>query len=245
MVDYHDTRANEFDGLVGELQVRHALDRAHGQVAMELGCGIGWTTRLLAPRFKRIIAVDIDEAVIGKAKTDWYTYTPTDCEVEFVCADAEEYVSLALCDAIFMINILEHVNDPVATLRNAADSLAIHGKIHIVVPNAWSFHRVAAKRMGLIDDLKFLPEEQVERFGHRRVYDPSELREHIDSAGLRAENWGGIVFKPFSNKQMQAAIDDLSFSQKKTFVEYLYGYGLRDWKRCSSIYVEAVYDQVQ
>src|SRR6201999_2092727 len=100
-------------------------------------------------------------------------------------------------DAIIMEHVLEHVEDPVAILRLATPWLAPDGVIVVGVPNADSFHRLAAVKMGLLADVHELNARDHE-VGHRRVYDWDGLRADIAAAGLAVAHMDGGVFKaPF------------------------------------------------
>jgi hypothetical protein len=71
------------------------------------------------------------------------------------------------------------------------------------VPNATSFHRLLAKSMGLINDIKSPSTRNTELLQHR-VYDVSSLRKEIEAIGLVMVGNGGYLVKPFTHAQMES-----------------------------------------
>src|SRR5205814_1461860 len=69
------------------------------------------------------------------------------------------------------------------------------------VPNALSFHRLLAVKMGLIDSPDALSERNKE-LGQPIVFDPDSLGALLSNAGLTNIEPTGYMFKPFTNAQM-------------------------------------------
>lgn len=105
-------------------------------------------------------------------------------------------------DTITLINVLEHVDDPLLVLKKAEWWLAPEGVIIIHVPNTLSLDKQLGLRMKLIQNVRELPA------GHKRAYDPWLLMKEIADAGLQLVGLGGIMLKPFSNAQMQRIADE-------------------------------------
>ncbi len=107
-----------------------------------------------------------------------------------------------------MARALEHLDDPVGQLRKMRGWTLPDGRLHIVVPNAQSLHRLIGVHMG------FLPapnafSERDRKFGHRRVYDMDSLRSHLQQGGWRVETIRGVFLKPLANAQMTQFQPDL------------------------------------
>jgi hypothetical protein len=106
------------------------------------------------------------------------------------------------------------------------------GRIHIVVPNAQSFHMLLAVEMGLIRSVYELSEEHI-RLGHKRKYDRESLFKDIEGAGLRVFFHTGFFLKTLPNSKLavydKAYIDALfSVSEKLSTI-------LKDY--CAELYV--------
>jgi len=86
-------------------------------------------------------------------------------------------------------------------LKKTSNWLSPGGTILINVPNAHSLHRQLGVKMGLLEKVTDL-NAQDKKLGHKRVYTPALLSEHIQQSGLVADRSGGISLKPRPNRQM-------------------------------------------
>ncbi len=231
-MDYKGTRANYFDYLVGEKQIEHVLEHIVGDTALDVGCGIGLFTERLPQYFEVVAGLDID-------KDNRMAAAQRCPDIDFFVGDAGVVEFFQKYSDIFMLNVLEHVEDPIKILRNMARYLCPNGKMHIVVPNAWSVHRLLAFRMGLIVDVHHLPQDQIDLYGHKRVYDPETLRLDVQEAGLCITSEDGIVYKPLPNVDMQLLGDKHGEGWLRKWVSGLYEFGLNCPSNCASIYMEA------
>lgn len=81
---------------------------------------------------------------------------------------------------IVLLDVLEHLADPVTALQEAAKTLTDSGKIIFTVPA-----------------FPFLFSDWDKRLGHYRRYTPATMREHITSAGLnvvKLRYWNSFTF---------------------------------------------------
>ena len=101
-------------------------------------------------------------------------------------------------DRIIMLNMLEHLAEPVDMLARLSNCLSNRGSIHITVPLAGSLHRWLGVEMGMIHRVDELAQSDVE-LGHYRVYMPEMLRDHVTAAGrcIRITSLGWDI--PLSN----------------------------------------------
>ena len=90
-----------------------------------------------------------------------------------------------------MEHILEHVDEPVNLIKKAKNWLVDDGVILIGVPNAFSIHRLAAVKMGLLKS-PFELNERDFKLGHQRVYSLDALENDIYKANLKIIEKGGI-----------------------------------------------------
>lgn len=125
---------------------------------VEIGIGHGSYYEALSP-FGTYLGIDIDERSIGAAKARFP-------DGRFARADILHHGFLdellpAKADSIVSINVLEHVHDDAAAVRNLVDALKPGGRLMISVP----------AMMGLYNDLDRLA-------GHYRRYNIDDFR-HI------------------------------------------------------------------
>lgn len=96
--------------------------------------------------------------------------------------DASQFVRFDATHAL-CCEVLEHVDDPVTLLRNAAAYVAPGCRLIVTVPGGWlhEFYR---------------------HIGHRRHYKPEELKHLLEKAGLRVDKVYGAGFPFFNIYQM-------------------------------------------
>jgi len=167
---------------------------------LEIGCADGEMTRFLAERFSDLTVVDAAPSYVQAVKA----LIP---DVEAHMSLIEDWEAPRRYDNIVFAHVLEHVADPIKTLLRLRGFLSRTGKLHVIVPNARSLHRIAGVKMGMLASPTDLNEADIS-VGHRRVYDASTLRTDIGAAGLTIEALGGIFLKPLSNGQIEASWSD-------------------------------------
>jgi SAM-dependent methyltransferase len=113
----------------------------------------------------------------------------------------EDFTAAPIYDSVLALHVIEHVSEPVTTLRQIARWLRPGGKLILVVPNRQSVHRDVALRMGLIGALDELsPRDHL--VGHLRVYDFAMLEADLAGAGFRVEHRFGSFLKTVPNSMM-------------------------------------------
>ena len=76
------------------------------------------------------------------------------------------------------------------------------GRLHVVVPNAFSLHRKIAYYMGIINDVHELSERD-KMYGQKKpVYDKETLFNELKECGFTVTHWEGIFLKPLPNVMM-------------------------------------------
>jgi SAM-dependent methyltransferase len=215
--------AEEFDYYTKRLHVEVMGPWLRGDHVLEMGCATGELTSLVAPLAKRYDVVEgsarnveVASARVPNARfftSLWEDFEPT-----------ERYTDILLVCA------LEHVAEPVPVLSRSAAWLAPGGRLHVVVPNADSLHRLVGVEMGILarrDDLS----ASDHRIGHRRVYDLDGLLADVKAGGLRPVHWQGIFLKVLSNAQM--------LGWDWSLIHALHGAGQHLPAHCAELYVVA------
>lgn len=165
-----------------------------GPRGLELGPAEGQMTKLLVNDFEQLTIVE------GSA--DLLAQIPERANLVKVRALFEEFQPEHAFDSILMEHILEHVEDPVGLLSRVKNWLSPEGRLFLGVPNGNSIHRLAAVKMGLLDNPCQLNSRD-HAVGHRRIYTPETFRVDVEKSGLRILEMGGMYFKPLSNEQIQ------------------------------------------
>lgn len=193
----------------------------HGKDCLEMGPADGEMTKFLMNDFERLDVVDAAEKYVKAAEK--FSKNITGFTSLF-----EEFEPNKKYDTIIMSHVLEHVVDPLVVLKLAKEWLNKDGRIIIVVPNADSLHRKLGVKLGMIEQVNQLNDQDIE-IGHRRVYNRGDLDRATKSSGLTTISKGGIFLKLLSNKQMQDYKDD-------DLIEGMFELGKDLPQLCSEIY---------
>jgi 2-polyprenyl-3-methyl-5-hydroxy-6-metoxy-1,4-benzoquinol methylase len=195
-IDWDRTKYHsEYNAVLAEYMVRDCLEQARGANVLDLACGAGTLTAMLRGRFKRIVGVDASSKHLEQARAA----LP---EAEFHQCLIEDFTSAERFGTILMLNILEHVVDPVAILRKAATFLEKDGVLIAHVPNALAVNRRIAVMMGTLEHAEELSPFDINVAGHRRSYTRATLEADVRQAGLAVRRTGGIFYKMLSTPQM-------------------------------------------
>ncbi len=148
-------------------QARLAMEPL-GKRIVEVGCGIGNFTRMIADR-ELVVGVDIEEACIAEHERRFAGQG----NVQSMVLDAMDPAFLQLKehqpDSVVCLNVLEHIEDDLGTLRAFASILPNGGKAVLMVPAFMGLY-------GPID--KYL--------GHYRRYTLASFEETASRAGFAA-----------------------------------------------------------
>jgi glycosyltransferase involved in cell wall biosynthesis len=156
--------ARKFNLWMGEVLRPHVGDRV-----LEIGAGIGNLTNQFIPR-EFYVASDINPHYLYYLSS--YAHGKPYLQVLHVdAANPADFRGLeGQFDTVLMINVLEHVPDEQAALRNICSALAPGGRAVILVPRSPSLY-------GSLDQV----------LGHRERYTASSLRSGLERSGFRVE----------------------------------------------------------
>ena len=108
----------------------------HGKRVLDVGCGIGDLSFLLAQRGAEVIGVELDEQKVARASSIARKWHFTG--LRFLATDVTklDQMSLGQFDAIFCVALLEHIADDTALLRMMQAMLRPGGIFVLEVPSA-------------------------------------------------------------------------------------------------------------
>jgi 2-polyprenyl-3-methyl-5-hydroxy-6-metoxy-1,4-benzoquinol methylase len=211
-----------YNAVLGAYQAKSCLEHARGESLLDLPCGDGLLTSHLAGRFRRVVGVDASSKHLAEARLR----LPG---AEFHESLIEEFRTEERFGTITMLNILEHVVDPVEVLSKTSSLLEEGGVLVIHVPNAEAVNRRLAVLMGTLESCEELSPFDIHVAGHRRSYTMDTLVADVEAAGLRMQATGGVFYKSLSTPQMDW------FLENGPWAEGGFGWGRvgaepRDWR---------------
>ncbi|MGH7686712.1 MAG: class I SAM-dependent methyltransferase [Candidatus Dormibacteria bacterium] len=136
-------------------------------ILLDVGAATGSFLSIAATRGWHSIGVEVSEAARAIAASHGHHCVAT----------MQEARDFGPFDAVTMHHVLEHLDDPVAVIRDALSMLRPEGRLLIEVPNWASLERRACGAAWV--DLR--PEQ------HLRQFEPATLRRVLIAAGARVE----------------------------------------------------------
>lgn len=183
-----------FDRILISYRYQTIRDYFKKGIGLEMGSGDGVMTAMLKDHFEQLDIVEGSSSLLK--------IIPEYPNVKKYCALFEEFEPPQKYDTIIIEHVLEHLEKPIDVLIKTKSWLKPDGVAIIGVPNAKSFHRLAAVKMKLLRS-EYELNERDKALGHYRVYDWDSLRQDIEQAGYKIKHQGGVFFKPVSNKQIE------------------------------------------
>lgn len=172
-----------------------------GATLLDFGCGNGVFLRLARGLGLRAIGVEPDAA----ARAEAARFAPVAASLEQAdalyapqVAGGQESAAAAMprYDRIILRHVLEHLPEPLATLRELSKRLAPEGRVLIGVPNADSSQAAIFGPFWLGYDLP----------RHLWHFTPATLRRVVEQAGLRCIHVETVEVKSFAEVSMQSAL---------------------------------------
>lgn len=109
-------------------------------------------------------------------------------------------------DFIILSNVLQEIEDVPLFLQGLHKICQKDTVIHIIVPNANSFHRLLAFEMGIIDSVHQLSDRNI-LLQQQTVFDLKSLSELLRKNGFSIIETGSSFIKPFTHQQMHDMLE--------------------------------------
>jgi 2-polyprenyl-3-methyl-5-hydroxy-6-metoxy-1,4-benzoquinol methylase len=237
------TLFGDYNRILVHYQALSCLENAVSGSLLDLACGEGIMTSYFAGKFEKVVGVDAASVHLSKAKER----LP---DVQFHHALIEEFETAEKFDNVFLLMVLEHVQDPITVLKKAASFLKDDGKLIVHVPNANAINRRICVKMGTLLTCEELSPFDINVVGHRRAYTTESLNADVRSAGLTTMSNGGVFYKMLSTPQMDwflkngqwdaghgwGRTDDTSKNWREEFCRACYEIGKERPEDCNVIY---------
>jgi hypothetical protein len=104
-------------------------------------------------------------------------------------------------DFVILSNVLQEIEDILSFLKGLYKICQKDTIVHIVVPNAKSFHRLLAFEMGIIDSVYQLSDRNI-LLQQTTVFDLKSLSQLLMKNGFNIIKAGSSFIKPFTHQQM-------------------------------------------
>ena len=127
---------------------------------------------------------------------------------EYVHHLEKENFDMILCSAL-----LNEVEEPEGLLEDIFKICNERTIVHINVANAYSFHRILAKNMGIIAD-EHEKSERNKRFQQNMIFDMESLQEMVVKHKFEVMDKGSCFVKPFTHNQMQVFLEKKMIDKK-------------------------------
>lgn len=167
---------------------------------LDLGCGSGFQTQVLARRCRHALGLDVAPGQIERAK-QFLRNSCVEERVEFLCSRLEEAgLPAASFDRVFSFCVLEHIPNLSVVLRELVRLLKPGGEMHLSV-DALSSIRDSA-----------LLERHRREHSVVQYFTPATLRTELESAGLQVTEIFPIMKGEFARKAFERRIQSRGFS---------------------------------
>jgi SAM-dependent methyltransferase len=171
---YKDSGGDILDALAGAQRFNRwmagTIQPYIGKRVLETGAGIGNLTTILCPRRERYIAGDIDAEYLALLRARFQHRPQVEvrhCDL----ANPADFEPLAgAVDSVVCLNVLEHVEDEMASLHNIYAALRPGGRAIVLVPQGQEI-------FGSLDTA----------LGHFRRYSRQDLQRKMEQTGFRVE----------------------------------------------------------
>ena len=162
------------------LTARYSSILHKGGSLLDVGCGNGALTKHFQPHFDRIVGADIQTSLLKQATAD----------AHWICSAGENLpFADASFDAITCFEVLEHVVNPVATVREFHRLLKPGGQAVISVPNKWWIFETHGAYLpylpwNRVPFFSWLPESLHSRWAKARIYSRRRLIKLLEDGGF-------------------------------------------------------------
>ena len=172
---------------------------------LDIGCGGGLLCEPMARLGFAVIGVDPSEEGVGAARSH---AGATGLEIDYRSGAAEDLLAAGeRFDVVLNMEVIEHVADPWAFLRDAARLIAPGGLMILATLNR-TWKSLALAKVGAEYVLRWAP---VGTHDWRRFLTPDEIRGFLAGEPYELAGPFGVVFDPIAGRWRRSADADVNY----------------------------------
>ncbi|MCI8968175.1 MAG: class I SAM-dependent methyltransferase [Lachnospiraceae bacterium] len=127
--------------------------------------------------------------------------------------DAQQELKQEQWDVILCSGVLGEVIEPESFLKDVFNLCGKKTRILIITSNAYSFHRILGKEMGVINDVHSITGNS-ENLQQLRIFDKQLMRQLVENCGGVINELSTYFIKPFTHTQMYACLENNIFTDQ-------------------------------
>ncbi|MFW9803455.1 MAG: class I SAM-dependent methyltransferase [Candidatus Thorarchaeota archaeon] len=175
-----------------------AVGNIRGKYVLDLGCGRGEMTAVLAEKGAYVIGLDYSESALELAKKTCKTFKQALIQASLLRANATEIpIADGALTAVFLLDVIEHLTDWElrTVLKSVYDSLMPGGRVVIhTAPNKlrWTVLYTIARFLARVIKAKTLPRNgrsKTDQIVHINEQTPFSLWRNLRRAGFQVRLW--------------------------------------------------------
>ena len=174
-----------------------------GQRVLEVGCGVGNFTRLLANR-QLVVATDVEPACVEKLRISLGSQVNLVALEMDVLAEGFRTLAKHEVDSVVCLNVLEHVSDDLQALRNMHAVLPPQGRVVLIVPAFEGLYGPIDRNLG---HYRRYSKRSIAALGKSAGFAAVTAR-YINSLGFLGWWWNARVLKKERQSSLQIRIFD-------------------------------------
>jgi 2-polyprenyl-6-hydroxyphenyl methylase/3-demethylubiquinone-9 3-methyltransferase len=182
-----------------------------GLTLLDIGCGGGLLSEPMARLGFAVTAVDASEEGLGAARAH---AAELGLAIDYRCATAEALLAEGAgpFDVVLNMEVIEHVADPAAYLRDTARLIAPGGLMILATLNR-TMKSLALAKVGAEYLLRWVP---AGTHDWRRFPTPAELRGFLAGAPYAVDGPFGVAFDPLGGRWRRSADADVNYMMTVT-----------------------------
>ena len=202
---------------------------------LDIGCGMKpLFTEIENLSFQKYVCIEPSTELFNNAKKESEKILNVKCINDFY---PSKNLNNEKFDFIICSSLLHEIENQIDFVKAIKENCKKDTFVYFCVPNANSFHRILAARMGLIKDVLQITERNV-ILQQNNVFDKKLLTGLLEKCGFKIKQSGTFFIKPFTHGQMYKALTEKIIDEK--VIEGLYNCSKDFPENGSELYVLAM-----